>query len=1191
MNISEAILEAAFIGWVVAIFLLNTGRALKAIEVCKECLIFLNNRVVKMEGEIFNLLYIGIYKTIFRASCLIPDHKDTLIYGRKLLDVYCLCGKKFEEGNLTILLANIYRQHYRYLEAMELYEKAINITKEIGDKKNEAYANDMVGIISYHLGDYNSAKEYLEKALGIKIQTGDKNGEASSLGNLGTVFKSLGQYDKAKEFLEKALAIRIEIGDKEGEASSYANLGTVFNSFGQYNEAKEYIEKALAVQIEIGDKEGEATSYGNLGTVFQSLGQYNKAKEYLENALAIKMQTGDKRGEASSLGNLGTVFISLGQYDKAKEYLEKALAIRIQIGDKEGAASSYGNLGTVFKSLGQNDKAKEYLEKALAVQIEIGDKEGEATSYGNLGTVFESLGQYDKAKEYLEKALDIKIQTGDKNGEASSLGNLGTVFISLGQNDKAKEYLEKALAIRIQIGDKEGEASSLGNLGTVFKSLGQNDKAKEYLEKALAIRIQIGDKEGAASSYGNLGTVFKSLGQNDKAKEYLEKALAVQIEIGDKEGEATSYGNLGTVFESLGQYDKAKEYLENALDIKIQTGDKKGEASSLGNLGTVFISLGQYDKAKEFLEKALAIRIQIGDKEGEASSYGNLGSLLQSLGQYDKAKEYLEKGLGIRKQIGDKEGEAADYGNLAVLYSSVGEFVAAEYYSEMALSIAGDIKDLQKEFKILCLLTTVKLGQNKVEEAFDCLLLSMNKSESLRSFLRNNDDFKLSSSDACDFPYRGLSAFFCALGNPNHGLYVLELTRARALADLMSSQYSVESQISADPQTWSGIENIMKKERNSSCLYISCNADTLFFWVLKPSGIIHFRKITVDEELVGAGLVGKLDDFFAKCFRILGILGNHECEDRSLNDVESIAAMRLIEEDDEEIQNSEWGLSLFYRILISPVADLLEEPEIIVVPDRSLNQVPFPALTDERGKYLSESFRIRIVPSLTTLKLIQDSPADYHSQTGALIVGDPDVGTVYYKGKAMSLSRLPCAGNEAVRIAELLGVQPLLGLQATKQVVLGRLHSVSLIHIAAHGDAERGEIALSPVVLPNRIPEEEDYLLTMSDIAQVQLRAKLVVLSFCHSGRGQIRAEGVIGIARAFLGSGARSVLVALCAIRGEATEQLMRRFYEHLVCGESASESLHQAMKWMRGNGFDTVYDWAPFMLIGDNVTFDFGK
>ena len=81
----------------------------------------------------------------------------------------------------------------------------------------------------------------------------------------------------------------------------------------------------------------------------------------------------------------------------------------------------------------------------------------------------------------------------------------------------------------------------------------------------------------------------------------------------------------------------------------------------------------------------------------------------------------------------------------------------------------------------------------------------------------------------------------------------------------------------------------------------------------------------------------------------------------------------------------------------------------------------------------------------------------------------------------------------------------------------------------------------------------------------MKVRAKLVVLSCCHSGSGQIRAEGVIGIARAFLGSGARSVLVVLWAIPDSATEQLMSRFYKHLVEEKSACESLHQAMKWMR--------------------------
>jgi len=65
-------------------------------------------------------------------------------------------------------------------------------------------------------------------------------------------------------------------------------------------------------------------------------------------------------------------------------------------------------------------------------------------------------------------------------------------------------------------------------------------------------------------------------------------------------------------------------------------------------------------------------------------------------------------------------------------------------------------------------------------------------------------------------------------------------------------------------------------------------------------------------------------------------------------------------------------------------------------------------------------------------------------------------------------------------------------------------------------------------------------------------------------------------------------VLVVLWAIEEKATEQLMSLFYEHLVRGESASKSIHKAMTWMRGSGFTNVFDWAPFILIGDNVTFD---
>jgi len=285
------------------------------------------------------------------------------------------------------------------------------------------------------------------------------------------------------------------------------------------------------------------------------------------------------------------------------------------------------------------------------------------------------------------------------------------------------------------------------------------------------------------------------------------------------------------------------------------------------------------------------------------------------------------------------------------------------------------------------------------------------------------------------------------------------------------------------------------------------------------------------------------------------------------------------------------NLPICYKLIITPVMKFLEGPEIVIVPDRALYQIPFAALTDESGKYLSETFRIRIVPSLTTLKLINESPIDYRCQTGALIVGNPDVGEVHFKGRLTKISRLPCAENEARIIGEKLGVEPLLGQQATKLAVLQAMNSVALIHIAAHGDAERGEIALAPSFrIPNAVPQEGLYLLTMSDISKAQLRAKLVVLSCCHSARGLTKAEGAVGIARAFLGSGARSVLVSLWALDDKATEQLMSQFYSHLAAGESAGESLHEAMKWMRSEGYD-VNQWAPFILIGDDVTFNFGK
>jgi len=731
----------------------------------------------------------------------------------------------------------------------------------------------------------------------------------------------------------------------------------------------------------------------------------------------------------------------------------------------------------------------------------------------------------------------------------------------------------------------------------VYGSVGEYEKARELHEKALVIQKEIGDRSGEASSYVNLGEIYISVGEYEKARELHEKALVIQKEIGDRSGEASSYTSLGVVYDSVGEHGKALEYFEKSLAMGRNIGRMSTVAYSLLDLGANFYSLGKYHKANEYNQEALVIFEDIEDRRGVASVCVNQGAVEQAVGNLIKAKEYFEKALAISQKIGNRELEAHSYLKLGGFLFAKSDFDSAEEYIKKALALSEKTGDVKTLLGSLNKMAKLRERQGKIQEAISYLRSGIEKCEEMRNSLRDNDQLKISISDHNIFCYRKLSNLLCETGNPTEALYVSELSKARALADLMSAQYSLDNQMPADSGAWSDLEGMVGKVFNRTCLYVSYYSDKIHLWILKASETTHFQVIKGNDLLVREGSSQHLEKFFD--FRRVGILPEEICEDQCLHGFlpesktwkeDSHEGWRIGEERRADL-GPKMNLPICYKLIIAPVARFLEGPEIIIVPDRALYQIPFAALTDESGKYLSETFRIRIAPSLTTLKLINESPADYHCQTGALVVGNPDVGEVHFNGKLTNISRLQYAENEARMVAKKLGVEPLLGRQATKQAVLEAMNSVALIHIGAHGDAERGAIALAPSFrVPNGIPQEGLYLLTMSDISKIRLRAKLVVLSCCHSARGQTKAEGAVGIARAFLGSGARSVLVSLWALDDKATEHLMTHFYDHLVAGESAGESLHEAMKWMRSKGYD-VNRWAPFILIGDDVTLDFGE
>lgn len=113
----------------------------------------------------------------------------------------------------------------------------------------------------------------------------------------------------------------------------------------------------------------------------------------------------------------------------------------------------------------------------------------------------------------------------------------------------------------------------------------------------------------------------------------------------------------------------------------------------------------------------------------------------------------------------------------------------------------------------------------------------------------------------------------------------------------------------------------------------------------------------------------------------------------------------------------------------------------------------------------------------------------------------------------------------------------------------------------------------------------EDGILTAKEIARMDLRRmKMVVLSACETGLGDINGEGVFGLQRAFKKAGAQSLLVSMWKVDDEATQILMTEFYRNLINGHMKRQALLAAQQHLRGidNGkYDKYEYWAAFVLL----------
>lgn len=176
-----------------------------------------------------------------------------------------------------------------------------------------------------------------------------------------------------------------------------------------------------------------------------------------------------------------------------------------------------------------------------------------------------------------------------------------------------------------------------------------------------------------------------------------------------------------------------------------------------------------------------------------------------------------------------------------------------------------------------------------------------------------------------------------------------------------------------------------------------------------------------------------------------------------------------------------------------------------------------------------------------------------------------------------------------------LYVGPRMTETALKKLPLGKYR---ILHFATHGllaDQVRnlGGISEPALVLtPPAIPtQDDDGLLTASEIAQLRVNADLVILSACNTaGANMLETDALSGLARAFFYAGARTLMVSHWAVDSGTTVGLISRAIA-LVSenkGMGPADAMRFSILVMIDNpSLAHPSKWAPFVVVGEGRAF----
>ena len=731
----------------------------------------------------------------------------------------------------------------------------------------------------------------------------------------------------------------------------------------------------------------------------------------------------------------------------------------------------------------------------------------------------------------------------------------------------------KALEAARSLGDGWSELRALHVLGDTAWMSGDVETGRKRYRELRDRATELGSRERETAAINNLAAIDQDEGNLREAAAGYRRGLDLARRHGlpDLEGFALLY--LGHLFHQLGLYERSVGYFQQAEDAFEGVGRLGLQAAAAGNRGA---SLQLLEKTKEALaayRRSLALASAHGDDGSRLTTLLHIAELLGDAGDSGEALAAVGQVLALTRGARGRDSLLVRWGALITAgdlhLEAGGQEAAGRAYTEAA-EVVQDVGTELEVAETLRRRARLALAEGHTDRAIEALEAAVSRIETLRAGPGRREERARFLATRRSI-YEDLAWVHLAeRRDPEKAFEFLERLRARALLDSLEAGVSVIDGAAggvdvvlsgvAEPEPLARV--VAAIEPGAILIHYTVTSRWLAVLILNSEGLVSWSVKDMEERDLN---------------RLVRIFGG-----------DTTASFPLTEGWTELYSDAQRNLSY---ILLEPAGrHLVGARTAVIVPDGILFAVPWAALRGGgRSQYLGESHELVLEPSASAFVRLRERESRT-SGGPALVIAKPDA----------SQRPLPETEIEARELVELfVGSRVLMGEEASESAVRRQVGQYDIVHFATHARVDSVRPLQSSLLLTGArgaleesllAPlDPEDGVLTGYEVLELPLRTgALVTLAACETvGVVSQRGEGVVGLARAFLESGASSVVATLWPVEDRATRELMGRFYRELASGSTAAGALSKAQTAMaRGSAGESrryPYYWAGFVLIGD--------